>query len=102
MTAEGRRSPGRPRSAALDDRLVELLASGTTLVEAARITGCSERTARRRWADPSFRARVQAASDDAMVRASALLAGAARNAALRLVKLSTDADSQSVQLRAAS
>src|ERR1019366_7735338 len=42
-----------------DDALALTIASGRTLPEAAASAGIGERTARRRWADPAFRNRVQ-------------------------------------------
>jgi hypothetical protein len=41
-----------------DDRLVAEIAAGTSLAEAARRAGVSDRTAQRRWADPNFRKKV--------------------------------------------
>jgi hypothetical protein len=41
-----------------DDSLALALSTGQTMTDAARAPGVSERTARRRWAEPDFRRRV--------------------------------------------
>jgi hypothetical protein len=44
----------------VDDKLVAEIAAGTSLREAAKRAGVSERTAHRRWANPEFQMRVLA------------------------------------------
>jgi|GEM_PF-5729331 len=44
----------------IDDLLAAELARGKTLQDAAQAVGCGERTARRRLAEPEFKAKVAA------------------------------------------
>ena len=44
-----------------EDQLITALASGTTVREAAKLAGVTERTVNRRLEDAEFRARVQEA-----------------------------------------
>jgi hypothetical protein len=51
-----------------DDALALALARGATLRDAAAEVGVGERTATRRWAEPTFRGRVAALRQDMVAR----------------------------------
>jgi hypothetical protein len=53
------------RRSQIDRLLAEQLSRGLTLKAAAEAAGCSEKTAKRRWAEPGFRKLVIALQDDA-------------------------------------
>jgi hypothetical protein len=58
----------------IDDLLAAELARGKTLQDAAESVGCGERTARRRWAEPEFKAKVAAIRAELIDRTSGTLA----------------------------
>lgn len=84
-----------------DDLLIAALARGATQARAAQESGCSERTVRRRLEDENFRARVQAAREEPLQRATGALAAGAPSAVNTLLKLMTSAKNESVRLGAA-
>ncbi len=69
---------------------VVALAAGASAAEAARQSGLSERTIRRRLEDPTFRAEVTAARAVLLERATGQLAGGATEAVVALRRLLTD------------
>ncbi len=73
---------------------------GRTLRSAAKLAAVSERTARRRWADPAFRQRVQQLRADAVERAMGRLSGDMGRAAGKLRHL-LNAEAENVRLGAA-
>jgi hypothetical protein len=75
------------------------LAAGQTLRDAATAAGIGERTATRRWADPTFRRRVAELRAGALEQASAKLTNAMSEAAAVLRKLLA-AETESIQLAA--
>jgi hypothetical protein len=83
-----------------DSALLVALAGGRTVRAAARAAGIGERTARRRLADPAFRARVAEMRADMVERA---LGRAARgmSAAADTLRRLLRADKESVRLGAA-
>jgi hypothetical protein len=64
----------RNRFLRVDENLLFEIAQGTSLVQAARRANVSERTARRRWADPAFRQRVHKIREDMCAQAVGKLA----------------------------
>jgi hypothetical protein len=84
----------------IDDLLAAELARGKTLQDAAQAVGCGERTARRRWAEPEFKAKVAAIRAELIGRTSGTLAENLNHATSTLRELLTDADSR-VRLTAA-
>lgn len=84
-----------------DERLAALLARGVTRSKAAKACGISERTIRRRMAEPEFRARVATIRAQLLDSVAGRLASAGRKAVSTLSKL-LDADSEGVRLQAAS
>ena len=84
-----------------DPALIAALAAGATERAAAAQAGMSERTARRRMADPAFRARVHRAQTDLLGQAVATLTGAAVTAASTLLGLLDPSAPPSVRLGAA-
>ena len=84
----------------IDDLLAAELARGRTLQAAAQAVGCGERTARRRWADLGFKAKVAALRAELIDRTSGMLAENLNHATSTLRELLTDADSR-VRLTAA-
>ena len=83
-----------------DETLAAYLATGRTLRSAAKLAAVSERTARRRWADPAFRQRVQQLRAEAVERAMGRLSGDMARAAAKLRQL-LKAEAENVQLGAA-
>jgi hypothetical protein len=83
-----------------DDKLLLALAAGMTVPGAAAQAGCSERTVRRRLADPDFQARVRRVRADMLDRAAGALSAASVKAAAALAKL-LDSDKEPVVLGAA-
>jgi hypothetical protein len=83
-----------------DEVLALALASGQTVRGAAELAQVSERTARRRWADPMFRRRVTELRAEMVGSAVGKLADAAGMAADRLREL-LSAQSEAVALSAA-
>jgi hypothetical protein len=84
----------------IDDLLAAELARGRTLQAAAQAVGCGERTARRRWADLEFKAKVAAIRAELIDRTTGILAENLNLATNTLRELLTDADSR-VRLTAA-
>lgn len=74
---------------AVDFRLLTALAAGATNREAGQVAGVSERTVRRRMADPGFRARVHDVRGEMLSRALGELTDASVEAAATLRKLLT-------------
>ena len=93
MTANGRHNG--------DAVLVSHLAVGQTYAAAADAAGVSERTARRRMSEASFRRHVDAARVEIMSVAVNRAGNAALEAVETLIVLMRSADSESVRLRAA-
>lgn len=83
-----------------DEALAAALAAGSTLRDAARTAGVSERTAGRRAADPEFRAKVEAFRADLVAQALGKLAGLLADAAEALKRALT-CQSPAVEVRAA-
>jgi len=96
--------PGHQRPKAVrrhgDEVLLASLAAGQSTTEAAAVAGMSARTARRRAADPGFRARLDEARAAIVEDAAAQLAAAATDAVSTLRRLLT-ADSDMARLGAA-
>jgi hypothetical protein len=84
----------------IDDLLAAELACGKTLQDAAEAVGCGERTARRRWADLEFKAKVAAIRAELIDRTTGILAENLNAATSTLRELLDDADSR-VRLTAA-
>ena len=83
-----------------ETKLIEDLARGTAVTEAARRSGLGRRTVHRRLEEPEFRARVARARRDMIQGATEGLAGAAESAVETLTRL-LEAESDSVKLGAA-
>lgn len=89
----GRRTRG-------EERLLTALAAGSSVEQAARSAGVSERTAYRRLADPAFRSRLAIVRDDLVREALGDLVGSASAAVATLRRLLA-ASNEHVQLGAA-
>jgi hypothetical protein len=86
----------------LDDRLVELLASGKTIAETAALVGRSTSTLYRRMQSPMFRARLSEARAGRLKPIADILADACDPAVDRLLAVIRDPDAtHSVVVRAA-
>ena len=83
-----------------DAMLITSLASGSSIREASRLAGISERSAHRRWSDPSFRQKVNEAWSEIVRQAVGKLGDASTQAAAVLREL-LNADSETVKLAAA-
>jgi molybdenum-dependent DNA-binding transcriptional regulator ModE len=83
-----------------DERLLSALAAGSSVEQAARTAGVSERTAYRRLGDPAFRSRLASVRDELVAEALGELAGSASEAVATLRRLLA-AGSEHVQLGAA-
>jgi hypothetical protein len=79
MAARGRKNA--------DDALLLALACGATIENAARKAGVSERTVRRRLADPAFKRRLDGIRGDMVQRSMGMLTAAAMEAVKTLVAL---------------
>lgn len=88
------------RNRPCDAKLKEALAGGATYMQAASRAGCSERTARRRMADPAFRVEVDRLRRDMLDRSLGRLADGAAEASATLREL-LSASSERVRLGAA-
>ena len=88
----------KPRQS--NEALIEQLARGKSVRSAARLTGCSERTAYRRLNDSGFVQRVNNRRAKLLEEASARIAGAADEAVVCLRHLLT-AESEAVRLGSA-
>jgi hypothetical protein len=77
-------------SKAEEQVFVTALAFGATVENAARKAGIGERTAYRRLADAAFRARVDQARQEAVLRTAGMLTGAALGSVKTLVDLQQD------------
>ena len=82
-----------------DDALLLALAAGKTVRDAAVAAGVGERTATRRWSDPTFRRRVAELRGEMVGRALGRMADGMAEAADVLRKLLA-AESESVRLGA--
>jgi hypothetical protein len=90
--------PGRKNA---DDALILHLASGKTVQAAAELCAVSERTIRRRQADPGFRQRLHTIRAEMIERGLGKLADAVADAAQALRNLLAEAESEAVKLSAA-
>lgn len=84
-----------------DEQLIAALASGATHAAAGEAAGISERTVRRRLADPEFRTRLRDAQERALDEALGRLAGGAVAAVERLLLMLRPGVPHAVQLGAA-
>ena len=84
-----------------DDVLFTLLVSGCHVENAARAAGLSERTAFRRLADPTFRARLDQARETLRESILAKLSDAAHDAISVMMNLMREAEDEGVQFRSA-
>ena len=84
-----------------DAVLLQHLAAGQTVANAARLAGVSEPTAYRRLRDAGFRGKLAQLRAEAVERAMAMLTTASTGAVAVLVSLSRQAEAESVQLGAA-
>ncbi len=75
-----------------NDLLIAALAAGATQVGAARAAGMSERTVRRREAEPGFAAQVEAARDELSRKVTGRLVGLATMATDVLEELLASSD----------
>jgi len=91
-------TPGDRKTA--EATVLASLASGSTVLEAARAAGISEATAYRKLREPAFCQALGAARADLIKRATGRLAAACSSAVATLVRL-LQADAESVQLGAA-
>jgi hypothetical protein len=83
-----------------DAKIVEALANGINITQAARSAGVSARTVSRRLKDPAFRASVTELQDATLHRVAGKVAGAAENAVTTLNGL-LSARNETVRLGAA-
>jgi hypothetical protein len=90
---------GRHRD--VDDVLAAALASGRSYREAGAAAGISERTVRRRMADPGFRGKVVGLRGAEIERTRGLILREAPAAVAALSDLAAGAESESVRLGAA-
>jgi hypothetical protein len=100
LDAENEGDAASPVFRRVDDRLVAEIASGTSLAEAARRAGVSERTAQRRWADLKFRRKCLEARCQIRWEVVGLLNKQMQKATDTLA-LGMDAKSESVRVSAA-
>lgn len=84
-----------------DDVLFSLLVSGCHVENAARAAGISERTAFRRLADPTFRARLDQARETLRESILAKLSDGAHDAISVLMDLMREAEDEGVRFRSA-
>lgn len=84
-----------------DELLASALACGHTLTDAARQAGISERTARRRKADPEFSERVRELRRGFTEKAFATVERSATAAAVTLAELCRKSSSEKIKLGAA-
>jgi transposase-like protein len=89
-----------PARRPIDDLLAVRLAGGSSFKDAAAELGVDERTARRRWANPAFRAKVAQLRREMTDRAVGRLADALVEAADELRRL-IGSNNESTRLRAA-
>jgi hypothetical protein len=80
----------RPVRKAADQLLLQALACGATVENAARKAGVGERTVYRRLADAGFRRQLQELRTEMMQRTAGLLTGAGMGSVKVLVDLQTD------------
>lgn len=81
--------------------VVELLAAGATVTDAASRAGVGRATLKRRLTEPAFRAAIAASRAQMLERAAAQLAGLADKAIATLGEALDSADGDAVRLRAA-
>jgi hypothetical protein len=84
-----------------DDALVLNLAAGLRVPDAAKKARCSERTARRRLADPEFRSKVETTRASMVQDAVGRLAASGRLAVKTLRQLAKSGETDTVRLGAA-
>lgn len=84
-----------------DELLIELLARGCSHSGAAKATGISDRTVRRRLQDTEFRERVKEARRELSARTTGKLAEASVSAVSILAKLAKSAKSEAIRVKAA-
>jgi hypothetical protein len=95
-------APGRPRGRSGADAVLQAaLAAGSTAINAAVSTGVSERTVRRRLADPEFVEGIDRARAEVMASALARISSATAEAANTLIDLMASKSPPSVRLGAA-
>jgi hypothetical protein len=94
MPSHGRRDQG-------EGVLIAALLQGQTLAEAAQASHLSERTVRRRLADPAFVRELQQARQRAVGRAVNVLVDGTTTAAVTLRWLASHAEQEHVRLAAA-
>jgi hypothetical protein len=80
----------RPIRKAVDRALLQALACGATVENAARKAGVCERTVYRRLEDPAFCRRVQELRTEMMQRTAGMLTGAGMGSVKVLVDLQSD------------
>jgi len=80
----------RPIRKAVDRALLQALACGATVENAARKSGVCERTVYRRLEDPAFCRRVQELRTEMMQRTTGMLTGAGMGSVKVLVDLQSD------------
>src|SRR5215831_11446845 len=80
----------RPIRTAVDRALLQALACGATVENAARKAGVCERTVYRRLEDPAFCRRVQELRTEMMQRTTGMLTGAGMGSVKVLVDLQSD------------
>jgi hypothetical protein len=90
--------PGRKNA---DDAMLLELASGKTVQAVAELCDVSERTVRRRQADPDFRQRLHTLRAEMIERGLGKLADGVADAAQALRNLLAEGKSESVKLAAA-
>jgi hypothetical protein len=83
-----------------DAKLLIALAEGRNLTTAAAQAGVSLATAKRRWAEPAFRAKVAAAQDEIIDSALRSLAASAEAASLTIRSLLGKGTADTVRLAA--
>lgn len=84
-----------------DEPVLMALACGATVETAARSTGVSPRTIRRRLNEPAFQRRLRGIRDDMVQRTAALLTAAATEAVKTMLALQDAATPPAVRLGAA-
>jgi hypothetical protein len=84
-----------------DEKILLALSVGTSQVAAAREAGVSERTIRRKLADPKFRARLHQLRGEALERAGGMLTAGAMKSVATLLALQESNQPAAVRLGAA-
>jgi hypothetical protein len=97
MAGVARDGPARRR----DPVLITAFLQGKSIAAAAQVAGISERTAKRRVADPAFQRELAAARTRLLARAIGVLVDGALGAAVQLRQLAQGAVQESIRLAAA-